>query len=1129
MALSGYQGLSRAGLTFDFLHSTSTSHDFLFGAMAELLDNSRDARATRMDIFTVKDENVRGGFQLCFLDNGEGMSPEKASSVILFGESSKRGSEGQYIGQYGNGLKSGAMRVGRDFILFTKQGQTMTCLMMSRTFLEEEQIKEVIVPMPSFDSRNRRPLAKTVEEKARHQVEMEVIYRYSPFNNDEDFFEQFERIRTNSGTLVIIYHVKLRDNGQPELDIMSQPNDILTAGTPLTEDEDDFISPERRSLRSYASILYSEPRMKIFVQGQRVQSKVLTHLMYKPKMYEFTSYRFKKRSEEAAAKAMEDAKKAENIAREAQSTARELEIKRKDAKSKEARIAVRQAQIKAEQLQAEANMKKELAEGKKKALKGPKTVQFYFGMNLENRSQEGVFIFNRCRLIKMYETLDLQREDSLLYRGIVGMVEVPSIVLEPTSNKQDFADRMEYRFLRKIMKDHMIQYWKDINIEKQGVKKFWESYGYTSPHFHYHPSTDPKYIRKRIMDVPLVVQCDNCLKWRILPFSNSYVGHHFDYWECNMNTVASHRSCNAPEQKLNIPCKVLKKETKSDEARKQKLEAEIKKKQEMLNKMTPTSSKIGSKSRKRRSPSPSPSPPSSPEPPRRSSKVQRKAASPKKPSMRSPPPKPVAKTKPVGKAKPVVKTSKPVGKASPVVQKAASPAPAVKKSALFSAPIKRAAATKTTPTSKTAKKPKLSSASESTEASSSEAENEKPAEVEKPVETEKPVEIEKPPEIEKPVETTPAPTETEEVETTPQPAKESEVESKETGEISQDTEESSMDLDNSDGVEVGIDMLGERVEAFINGRWNAGVVVKVKKKNTSGEKWRVKFDRNKQDRFDKWYDNDSKELRLPPKEPEVEGLKVDGVEVIKAKKVEENETNEAEPSPEDKEEPLPPTTEGKTSKGKPTESIKPMQRETPVTEPAPSEKTAPSKEEQQAQEQVKELQESQQKLLQEQTNTKDELEKLKTAYKKLEEEQEETKKTLAKAQKDAEKGDTLNKICEGYRKCLRYFLPPSWPMTKTQIGKLTPEELVTFDLNGVFEHYEKNLRELVGGYHTRAESKEREAQEMEKKLHNVRRMVAQLLRTMTDTQDDLLPANQEGDEVDEILAVCLKEATQSSQ
>ncbi|PIK58988.1 putative MORC family CW-type zinc finger protein 2A [Apostichopus japonicus] len=158
------------------------------------------------------------------------------------------------------------------------------------------------------------------------------------------------------------------------------------------------------------------------------------------------------------------------------------------------------------------------------------------------------------------------------------------------------------------------------------------------------------------------------------------------------------------------------------------------------------------------------------------------------------------------------------------------------------------------------------------------------------------------------------------------------------------------------------------------------------------------------------------------------------------------------------------------------------------------------------------------------------IEALEKENKDLLEEQGRNKETLEKSKKEDEKKKlTLNSLCDGYRKCLRYFLPPSWHMTKTQVGKLTPEELVTFDLNGVFEHYEKNLRELVGGYHTRAENKEQEAKEMEEKLHNVRRMVAQLLRTMTDTQDDLLPENQEGDEVDEILAVCLKEATQSSQ
>ncbi|PIK58987.1 putative MORC family CW-type zinc finger protein 2-like [Apostichopus japonicus] len=811
----------------------------------------------------------------------------------------------------------------RDFILFTKQGQTMTCIMMSRTFLEEEQIKEVIVPMPSFDSRNQRPLAKTAEEKARHQVEMEVIYRYSPFNNDDDFFEQFQRIRTNSGTLVIIYHVKLRDNGQPELDIVSNQNDILTAGTPVSEDADDYVAPERKSLCSYASILYSEPRMKVFIQGQRVQSRILTHLMYKPKMYEFTSYRFKKRSEEAAAKAIEDAKKAENIAREAQSTARELEIKRKDAKSKEARVAVRQAQIKAEHLQAEANMKKELAEGKKKALKGPKTVQFYFGMNLENRSQEGVFIFNRSRLIKMYEALDLQREDSLLYRGIVGMVEVPSIVLEPTSNKQDFADRMEYRFLRKIMKDHMMQYWKDINIEKQGVKKFWESYGYISPHFHYHPSTDAKYIRKRIMDVPIVVQCDNCLKWRILPFSNSHVGHHFDYWECSMNTVASHKSCNVPEQKMNIPCKVLKKETKSDELKKQKLEAEIRRKQEMLSKMQPESSRRDKKHKKRRSPSPSP--PSSPEPPRRSSKVRKHVKSAPAKVQRSPPPKPIAKTKPVGKAKPVVKASKPVGKASPVVQKAVPPSPAPKRPAAPSPPMKRAAAVRATAqVSKAAKKQKLSPSMEAEEIS--ETETEKPFGEEKKKRTTL--------DAEKDVE--------------PEEAASKDVDSslddKTTAAEAGDST-SEMNNPNSSRTLALIVMFGEKVEAYINGRWNPGVVVKVKKKTmSSGERWRVKFDRNRQDRFDKWYDNDSKELRLPPKDPEVEGLPIDiledGVRKIKATKealIPQETTNMDAPSSASADGALASlptnTSEPKTNKAKPTESIKPMQRETPATIP----------------------------------------------------------------------------------------------------------------------------------------------------------------------------------------------------
>ena len=50
--------------------------------------------------------------------------------------------------------------------------------------------------------------------------------------------------------------------------------------------------------------------------------------------------------------------------------------------------------------------------------------------------------------------------------GVVGVVDVPYMVLEPTHNKQDFADAKEYRTLQKAMGEYMVQYWKDVGIGK---------------------------------------------------------------------------------------------------------------------------------------------------------------------------------------------------------------------------------------------------------------------------------------------------------------------------------------------------------------------------------------------------------------------------------------------------------------------------------------------------------------------------------------------------------------------------------------------------------------------------------------------------------------------------------------
>ena len=67
------------------------------------------------------------------------------------------------------------------------------------------------------------------------QMELDIILKYSPFRTEEDFFAQFDRIEGDSGTLVMVYNMKLLENGDPELDILSDTQDII-----LTNPEWDF-------------------------------------------------------------------------------------------------------------------------------------------------------------------------------------------------------------------------------------------------------------------------------------------------------------------------------------------------------------------------------------------------------------------------------------------------------------------------------------------------------------------------------------------------------------------------------------------------------------------------------------------------------------------------------------------------------------------------------------------------------------------------------------------------------------------------------------------------------------------------------------------------------------------------
>ncbi|NWS68902.1 MORC2 protein, partial [Crotophaga sulcirostris] len=504
-----------------------------------------------------------------------GLFPGEAASVIQFGKSAKQSPESTQIGQYGNGLKSGSMRIGKDFILFTKKDNTMTCLLLSRTFHEEEGIDEVIVPLPTWNAQSREPVTDNMEKFA---IETELIYKYSPFKSEQEVMEQFSKIRGEKGTLVIIFNLKLMDNGEPELDVTSDPRDIQMAGTPS-----EGMKPERHSFRAYTAVLYIDPRMRIFINGHKVQTKRLSCCLYKPRMYKYMSSRFKTRAEQEVKKAEHIARIAEEKAHEAESKARALELRLGGDLTRESRVMLRQAQNSAITLRREADVKKRIKDAKQRALKEPKELNFIFGVNIEHRELDGMFIYNCNRLIKMYEKVGPQLEGGMACGGVVGVVDVPYLVLEPTHNKQDFADAKEYRHLLKAMGEHLTQYWKDVAIAQRGIVKFWDEFGYLSANWNQPPSSELRYKRRRAMEIPTTIQCDVCLKWRTLPFQlNSVDKSYPDSWVCSMNPDPEQDSCEAAEQKQKVPLGTLKKDFKSRDVKQKQLTEKIRQQQEKL-------------------------------------------------------------------------------------------------------------------------------------------------------------------------------------------------------------------------------------------------------------------------------------------------------------------------------------------------------------------------------------------------------------------------------------------------------------------------------------------------------------------------------------------------------------------
>ena len=57
------------------------------------------------------------------------------------------------VGHYGNGFKSGSMRLGKDALVLTKQANSRSIGYLSQTYLEAIKAETVLVPIATWDTK----------------------------------------------------------------------------------------------------------------------------------------------------------------------------------------------------------------------------------------------------------------------------------------------------------------------------------------------------------------------------------------------------------------------------------------------------------------------------------------------------------------------------------------------------------------------------------------------------------------------------------------------------------------------------------------------------------------------------------------------------------------------------------------------------------------------------------------------------------------------------------------------------------------------------------------------------------------------------------------------------------------
>ncbi|XP_029298191.1 MORC family CW-type zinc finger protein 4 isoform X2 [Cottoperca gobio] len=187
------------------------------------------------------------------------------------------------------------MRLGRDALIFTKNGGCQTVGMLSQTYLENIKAQAVIVPIVPF---NQQTKSLVVTEDS--EASLAAIFQHSIITTQEQIHAHFDSILSKKGTKILIWNIRRAKDGKPQIDFENDVSDFRLPEIQISELKkggktgetlraEHNIPDMHYSLRAYLSILYLKPRTQIILRGKKILAKLvskrLTHIehdVYKP-------------------------------------------------------------------------------------------------------------------------------------------------------------------------------------------------------------------------------------------------------------------------------------------------------------------------------------------------------------------------------------------------------------------------------------------------------------------------------------------------------------------------------------------------------------------------------------------------------------------------------------------------------------------------------------------------------------------------------------------------------------------------------------------------------------------------------------------------------------------------------